>query len=73
MRINNTTKKYIVFPGEVKSIFDGEIHYISGHQLIRLYKLNPKEVIIANEDRSNLVGINRKEFIKLYPRRNGNY
>lgn len=43
--------KYIVFPGEVKSQHDGDIHRVSARDLMRLYGVHPKEcVVIQNEE-----------------------
>ena len=36
-------KKYIVFPGAVTSKTDGQRHYISHTQLMRLYGVDPRE------------------------------
>lgn len=41
--------KYIVLPGWVYSKNDGDRHFISGEQLIRLYGVNPKECLIVRE------------------------
>ena len=40
--------KYIVVPGYIRSINDGDKHFITGEQLIRLYKVNPKECVIVS-------------------------
>lgn len=64
--------KYFVYPGEVKSISDGDIHYISGEQLIRLYDVNPSEckIILKPEDER---GYDLTSVLCLYPRQDGNY
>lgn len=38
--------KYLVCPGYTHSKNDGELHFISGQELIRLYKVNPRECVI---------------------------
>lgn len=65
-------KKYLVFPGEVISKADGQTHYITAGQLVRLYKVNPLEVktILSDKD---LLGIRREDYIELHPRFDGNY
>ena len=63
-------KKYIVYPNWILSK-DGDWHYITGNQLISLYRLNPAEVIIAPEFRS--LGLDVNNYIQLYPRSDGNY
>ena len=64
-------KKYIVFPGWINSRFDNERHYISGKKLIELYGVNPKEAIIADDE--NLRGLHPCDYIRLFPRYDGNY
>lgn len=65
-------KRYIVHPCYVKSIIDGDLHFITGKQLINLYKLNPEEVIISSID-APLVGTDLNLYIHLYPSHSGNY
>ena len=67
------SKKHIVYPGPIKSKFDGDWHYITGPQLIKLYKLNPKEVIIAETSQGNLRGLDLSQFNHFYPRWDGDY
>ncbi len=62
--------KYILFPGNITSKNDNQIHYISASMLIKLYKVNPKECIEFSRT------INEKEYqnlIELHPRYDGNY
>lgn len=42
-------KKYLICPGYVISKNDGDRHYISAHQLMRLYKVKPSECVISND------------------------
>jgi hypothetical protein len=75
--INSQTKeskmiKYFIYPGEVKSYSDGDIHYISGNKLIELYGVNPSEckIIRTPEDER---GYDTSNVMFLYPRMSGNY
>lgn len=40
-------KKYMVYPGWIPSANDGDMHYISSQDLIRLYGVNRNECIIV--------------------------
>ena len=62
--------RYIIHPGYVQSKVDGQDHYISAKRLIALYKVNPKQCILASSD---LHGYNPTELIHLYPLYDGNY
>jgi hypothetical protein len=76
-------KKYILYPGEVASKFDGDRHYIDAYRLAQLYKVRIDECFIA--DSRNVVPSNyfawngtigfdhRNALIKLYPRYDGDY
>jgi len=72
-------KKYVCCAGYVKSRNDGERHLINASNLPRLYNINPKECFFCyiNDDiRSVLRGYSeeeRKSFIYLSPRSDGNY
>lgn len=59
--------KYMVHLGWVKSISDGDLHYISAVQLVRLYNLRPEEYVLPG------VGRSEGDYINLYPRFDGNY
>jgi hypothetical protein len=52
-------KKYLVIPDYVKSKNDGQKHYITAKELIRLYGVNPKECVIYDPSKrqhtSNLI------------------
>ncbi len=63
------TTRYVLFPGSVRSIFDGNTHYIGYERLIRLYKLNPCQCV------NGLSQWCRSEpgDIRLGPRSDGNY
>ena len=42
--------KYVVFPGNVISKTDGQLHYIPAYDLISLYGVDPKECVIVSEE-----------------------
>lgn len=65
-------KKYILYPGYVRSKYDGELHLVTYGKLIELYKLNPKDCI----DGSKVFlfhEFNKNKLIHLSPREDGNY
>jgi len=64
-------KKYIIHPGWVYSITDGERHYITAYQLMNLYHVQPSECIIDRDEQST-IGL-RGKFIHLHPRGDGDY
>jgi len=66
------TKKYVVFPGTVKSITDGQIHRVTAVNLMRLYRVNPAECVVYNGYLQHGVCYYR-DLIALYPRDDGNY
>ena len=59
----NFTKVYAVYPGEIHSKTDGDVHYLGFHRLCRLYNVNPATAVDmsrasarnAIEDISNLI------------------
>lgn len=67
--------KYVIHPGYIFSRNDGEKHFVSGKQLIRLYKVHPTECIMY---RYNPVVLQKLEELSekvehLYPRNDGKY
>lgn len=66
--------KYIVHPGYVTSRSDGDKHYISAGQLMKLYAVKLSECIIitSESDKYKLRGLNR-DLVSLFPREGGNY
>jgi len=42
--------KYIIDPGYVRSKSDGDVHYISAQQLMKLYNVSPAECLINHVD-----------------------
>ncbi len=63
--------KYIIFPGYVTSKNDGDSHWISAPQLMRLYGVAPVDCLIF-DDRVRFAGY-PPHLIALRPRRDGNY
>lgn len=61
--------KFILHPGKIKSVVDGDIHYISYNGLINLYGLNPKDCINFGHNKGDIF----EDHIHLYPLRDGNY
>lgn len=64
-------KRAMVHPNKVKSKNDGDIHYITGAQLIRLYRLNPATTIVFTPGCMN--GRDWDDFDHYYPRFDGRY
>lgn len=71
---NNKVLKYLVFGGYVISINDGDKHWVTPEQVIKLYKVNPKECRMIKQEK-DLFGFNKKYYnlIELRPRDDGNY
>lgn len=65
-------KKYLICPGVVKSISDGDLHFISASRLIDLYQVDRNDCIIVDSENSAR-GIRWEDFIVLRPRTDGNY
>lgn len=66
-------KKYVVEPDFLKSLTDGESHYVSAQQLMKLYGVDRSECVITHKDDCNTIGMDLKGFTWLRPRRDGNY
>lgn len=64
-------KRAMVHPGKVKSKNDGDIHRISGTDLIKLYHLNPATTVVYTE--GCMLGRRYDEFDHYYPRYDGKY
>lgn len=68
------TNKYLVIGGFIRSNTDGQQHYISPQRLMDLYKVNPQDCVLAENNESfTLRGLDRSKFIVLRPRFDGNY
>ncbi|MCK9544990.1 MAG: hypothetical protein M0R03_23490 [Novosphingobium sp.] len=65
-------KKYIVYPGMVKSKADNRFHEIGFTQLCKLYNVNLDECINGRFE-DNLKGIDRSKYGILTVRYDGNY
>jgi hypothetical protein len=63
--------KYLICPGMVTAKKDGDRHYITANQLIRLYKVNPSEcVVMPKNNKGCRPG---EELIMLAPDYSGQY
>jgi hypothetical protein len=62
-------KRYVIHPGMVISRNDGQRHWISAEQLMRLYNVRPRECIIG----SALGMRDHDGLVHLYPRSKGDY
>ena len=72
------TIKYEVYPGNVTRKTDGQIHYITAHQLMRLYGVNPVECVVYGPQywwmNGHLSSAKAgKGLIRLEPRYDGDY
>jgi hypothetical protein len=65
--------KYILYPGNVKSVNDGDWHFITYGQLIRLYGLAPAECINGRKLLENDPRLRDHTYFHLYPIIKGNY
>lgn len=61
-------KRFLIIPGYVRSMSDGQRHYITGSQLIRLYGLRSKDCVIKTDR-----GEEDPALLPLYPLDNGRY
>ena len=59
-----SAKKYYVFPGDIWSQTDGDCHYITAADLMRLYRVNPAECVII---RPTLDQYQRSILYRMYP------
>lgn len=60
--------KYVIHPGFVISKNDGDRHYVTANQLIRLYGVNPRECLVAGR-----TALPSDDLIHLHPQYSGNY
>lgn len=68
------SKKYLVIPGYVASKSDGDHHYIGARRLMELYKVDPRECVIATDEFLKFTSQSIiLDFIHLEPRYDGNY
>lgn len=65
-------KRFLLYPGYVRSRYDGDRHYISGGQLARLYRIDPAECVVYSEHPA-FRSPERDALIPLFPREDGQY
>lgn len=67
-------KRFLLCPGYVRSVSDGQEHYIHGAKLADLYGLNPEECVIRS-DSPHFPGDDMaiRSLIPLHPLRDGKY
>ena len=63
-------KKYLLHPGYVTSATDGDKHYITASQLMRLYNVREEECVTYLPYRPYP---NQEKLIDLYPKYDGKY
>lgn len=66
-------KKYLVIPDYVVSKNDGDEHFVSAADLIRLYGVHPKECVLAVGKTKELIAYFYRDLIKLTPKYDGDY
>lgn len=66
------SKKYAVHPEKVKSKTDGQFHFISAHQLMKLFKVDPTDCVVCHRFHP-VMGIKNSDYIHLSPQYDGNY
>lgn len=66
-------KKYLVIPGNVISKNDGDEHYISANELIRLYGVQRDDCVIADPSMPRGYYSKYADLILLVPRYDGDY
>lgn len=59
-----SNRKYLVLSGFVVSKNDGQKHYITAPQLIRLYGVNPTECICMTEEAYHRYGFHKPEHLR---------
>lgn len=65
-------KKYAVHPDRIVSKTDGQMHFISAYQLMKLYGVQPTECVVCSDKHPNM-GIHNNDYIHLTPRHDGDY
>ena len=67
-------KRYLVIGGRIRSISDGQEHYISPSTLCRLYGVRPADAVLAMDAADPVLwGLRFADYIELSPRRDGKY
>ena len=74
------TIKYAVFPGNVRSASDGQIHFIDARRLVHLYGVRWDECVVVptrfehyRQRELLMQRISEQGLIKLHPRSSGYY
>ena len=65
------TPRFLLVPGYVRSVNDGDRHYVGIMALARLYELRPSEWVAYREGVP--MDAQRRGLEPLYPRRDGKY
>lgn len=72
--MRTTTKKYLVAGGEVRSMRDGQLHYVDAHKLLELYGLDRRACVLVDKwNRNQLVGVDTSKLVALGPDPTGQY
>jgi hypothetical protein len=66
---------FVLFPGEVRSKTDGDIHYITAPELARLYGVDYKKCKVVYRDKESSIRGYRPQMgdVALLPKSNGDY
>lgn len=67
------THQFIAFPGYVKSLTDGDDHYIGFSRLCMLYRVDPSKVALGSETTPLEIDHPAQSLIPLVPLSGGNY
>lgn len=65
--------KYVIYPGTVRSINDGQTHFINSNQLMQLYNVRPDECLIYPYISGGWSTEDLNKLKVLRPRYDGNY
>lgn len=68
-----TKKVYVLYPGLVKSSWDGEEHYVDAHTLARLYRVSISDCVVFDAKRPENFFRDNRDCEHLYPKSNGYY
>lgn len=66
-------KKYAVYPGYIRSKYDGDKHFITARKLIQLYGADPKECVVVDDFRRDVKRLGAEKLIGLRPLYDSNY
>ena len=74
MNKSKVVKVYAIHPGNVPLENDEQLHYITYHDLIKLYGLQPFQCVLwDDENPTTFLGYKKENFVHLYTRQDGNY